>query len=169
MQKAHSDLVLHFLSFVTQQSMLDTTTKCVISRLDNTQHRLVIARLQVVERAFTEKGWTLHGLKGARHRAVTLLNACAPCELTDSAHGDYRQPRVICWHLSYYSYLLLIAIVNHRENLEAIIGLFSSVLVSSVMCLVLWILCDVVVLYLYEWSDLSLIHYVNWLSSKWGH
>jgi len=131
MQKAHSDLVLHFLSFVTQQSMLDTTTKCVISRLDNTQHRLVIARLQVVERAFTEKGWTLHGLKGARHRAVTLLNACAPCELTDSAHGDYRQPRVICWHLSYYSYLLLIAIVNHRENLEAIIGLFCSVVMVS--------------------------------------
>ena len=45
-----------------------------ISRLDNARYALsglVIARSQAVERAFTEKGCTLHGLKEALHRAVS--------------------------------------------------------------------------------------------------
>jgi len=36
--------------------------------------RLVNAQLQAGERAFTEKACTLHGPKGAWHRAVTYLN-----------------------------------------------------------------------------------------------
>jgi len=45
-----------------------------ISRLDNARYALsglVIARSQAVERAFIEKGCTLHGLKEALHRAVS--------------------------------------------------------------------------------------------------
>jgi len=49
-----------------------------ISRLDNARcalFRLVTARSQAVERAFTEKGCTLHGLKGAWHCAVKTANS----------------------------------------------------------------------------------------------
>jgi len=41
-----------------------------INRLDNAL--FVIARLQAVERAFTENGCTFRGLKGAWHRAVKV-------------------------------------------------------------------------------------------------
>ena len=48
-----------------------------ISGLDNARcalSRLVNAQLQAGERAFIEKAYTLHGPKGAWHRAVTLFN-----------------------------------------------------------------------------------------------
>ena len=48
-----------------------------ISGLDNALcalSRLVNAQLQAGERAFTEKAYTLHGPKGAWHRAVNGVN-----------------------------------------------------------------------------------------------
>jgi len=53
-----------------------------ISGLDNARcalSTLVNAQLQAGERAFTEKACTLHGPKGAWHRAVMIVQPCRYC------------------------------------------------------------------------------------------